>query len=137
MSCLVRAVLGASISIEPTDGRVIVSVGGHVVADTTAAVTPVCWPRPRVHPFADLDQSALRRSETVTYCPHKGDASYLSVDLGENVQVVDVIWRYEEPFPAVVDRRARRLLRGSRRGRVGADAPSRALAPAVRVAVGP
>ena len=69
----------------------------------------------------------LRRSETVTYCPYKGDASYLSVDLGEHVQVVDVIWRYEEPFPAVAEIAGRVAFYADRAEvRVGADAPPRA-----------
>ena len=117
------------ISIEPTDGRVIVSVGGHVVADTTAAVTlrEAGYAPVQYIPFADLDQSVLRRSETVTYCPYKGDASYLSVDLGENVRVDDVIWRYEEPFPAVAEIAGRVAFYADRAEvRVGADAPPRA-----------
>ena len=43
------------------------------------------------------------RSDTTTYCPYKGDASYYHVDDGPGDTVEDVIWTYEQPYPAVGD----------------------------------
>ena len=37
-------------------------------------------------------------SETTTYCPYKGEASYFHV-----ADVRDSIWTYERPYPAVAD----------------------------------
>ena len=40
-------------------------------------------------------------SDTQTYCPFKGDASYYDVVTGAGDTVEDAIWTYEEPYPAV------------------------------------
>jgi uncharacterized protein (DUF427 family) len=45
-------------------------------------------------------QERLTRTDTSTYCPFKGDASYYSVTAAGDT-VDDVIWTYEEPYPAV------------------------------------
>jgi uncharacterized protein (DUF427 family) len=44
--------------------------------------------------------SALRRSDNTTYCPYKGEANYYHVTVGGDT-VDDVIWTYEQPYPAV------------------------------------
>ena len=52
----------------------------------------------------DVAQNVLKPSSTTTYCPYKGDASYYSVATtasGDTVE--DVIWTYEQPYPAVAD----------------------------------
>jgi uncharacterized protein (DUF427 family) len=53
-------------------------------------------------PLADVVASALTPSDTTTYCPFKGDASYYHVTAGGDT-VDDVIWYYEQPYPAVAD----------------------------------
>jgi uncharacterized protein (DUF427 family) len=53
---------------------------------------------------ADVAERYLRRSDTSTYCPFKGEASYYDVALGQDGEqstVADVIWTYEQPYPAV------------------------------------
>ncbi len=69
------------ITIEPTQGRVVVRVGDQVVADSRHALTlqESTYPAVQYIPMADVDQSVLRRTDTSTYCPFKGDASYYSV----------------------------------------------------------
>ncbi len=44
--------------------------------------------------------SALTRSQTATYCPYKGDASYFSIPAGGD-RATDAIWSYEAPYEAV------------------------------------
>ena len=44
--------------------------------------------------------AALSRSDTTTYCPYKGDASYYAVTAAGDT-IDDVIWTYEQPYPAV------------------------------------
>jgi uncharacterized protein (DUF427 family) len=101
-----RAVLLPSaehpITIEPTGSRVVVRVGGKVVADSRNALTlqESTYPAVQYIPMADVDQSVLRRTETSTYCPFKGDASYYSVETPDGQTVDDVIWTYEKPHPA-------------------------------------
>src|SRR5216684_7925989 len=72
------------ISIERNAGRVIVSVAGHVIADTRAALTlsEAHYPAVLYIPRKDVDMALLVRSDRTTYCPYKGDASYFSIPVG-------------------------------------------------------
>jgi uncharacterized protein (DUF427 family) len=90
------------IAIEPLRKRVRVSVGGRVVAETTAALSmreaayaPVLYV-----PRADVDLTLLERTAHETYCPYKGDASYYSIPAGGE-RSVNAVWTYETPFAAV------------------------------------
>jgi uncharacterized protein (DUF427 family) len=51
--------------------------------------------------MSDVIHDVLRRTDTKTYCPFKGEASYYSVSTGNGDTVDDAIWTYEEPHPAV------------------------------------
>jgi uncharacterized protein (DUF427 family) len=51
-------------------------------------------------PLTDVVDSALSRSDNTTYCPYKGEANYYHVTAAGNT-VDDVIWTYEQPYPAV------------------------------------
>ena len=90
------------ITIAPAAGRVVVSIGEVVIADSAAALT-LCEARyPPVHyiPRRDVDMARLDPSAHRTYCPYKGDASYFSVPLlGDNA--ADAVWSYEAPHDAV------------------------------------
>jgi uncharacterized protein (DUF427 family) len=90
------------ISIAAEPARVTVRVGDTVVADSTAALRMQEASYPPVHyvPVADLDQSLLTASDTHTYCPYKGEASYHSLSTPDGA-VQDALWFYEEPYPAV------------------------------------
>lgn len=90
------------ITVTPTGSRVTVSVNGELIADTTDAVTlqESTYPAVQYIPLADVVASALSPSDTSTYCPFKGDASYYHVTVGGDT-VDDVIWTYEQPYPAV------------------------------------
>jgi uncharacterized protein (DUF427 family) len=72
------------ISIEGNAGRVIVSVAGHVIADTRNALTlsEAHYPAVQYIPRKDVDMALLVRSDRTTYCPYKGDASYFSIPVG-------------------------------------------------------
>ena len=56
----------------------MVRVGDQVVADSRHALTlqESTYPAVQYIPMADVDQGVLRRTDTATYCPFKGDASY-------------------------------------------------------------
>jgi uncharacterized protein (DUF427 family) len=93
------------ITIEPTVARVVVRIAGHVVADTSAALTldeggyaPVQYV-----PLNDIDQSLLRPSDTTSYCPYKGDAGYFSVEIAGQDPLEDVAWFYAKPYPSVAE----------------------------------
>jgi uncharacterized protein (DUF427 family) len=90
------------ITVTPTGKHVTVRVNGEVVADTTDAVTlqESTYDAVQYIPLADVVASALSPSDTSTYCPFKGDASYYDVTVG-GTTVDDVIWTYEQPYAAV------------------------------------
>ncbi|MEU4407447.1 DUF427 domain-containing protein [Streptosporangium sp. NPDC023963] len=92
------------ITITANPARVVVSVGGQVVADSRRALTlrEAAYPPVQYVPIADVDRSLLERTDTATYCPFKGDASYYTVTV-DGKQSVDAVWFYESPHPAVAE----------------------------------
>ena len=92
------------ITVERNAKRVIVTVGGRVVADTRNALTlrESKYPPVQYIPRQDVDMAALARSATQTYCPYKGDAAYFSIP-GGGERSTDAIWSYEAPFDAVAE----------------------------------
>jgi uncharacterized protein (DUF427 family) len=90
------------ITITPTVGRVVVSVGGRVLADTTDALTfEEAGYRPVQYlPRKDVDMTRLERGPQSTYCPYKGDCAYFSIpEAGARGEAA--VWTYESPFEAV------------------------------------
>ncbi|MET8145837.1 DUF427 domain-containing protein [Sphaerisporangium sp. NPDC005288] len=92
------------ITVERTPGRVVVSAGGRVLADTRDALTlrEADYPPVQYIPREDVDMGRLERTEHATYCPFKGDASYYSLAEGGE-KGVNAIWTYETPYPAVAE----------------------------------
>jgi uncharacterized protein (DUF427 family) len=93
------------ITVEPTGKHVTVRVNGEVVAETDNALTlqEATYPAVQYIPLSDVVQTDLTSSDTTTYCPFKGDASYYSVTTDAGDTVEDAIWTYEQPYPAVAD----------------------------------
>jgi uncharacterized protein (DUF427 family) len=90
------------ITVEPASVRVVVTLAGRVIADTTSALTLREADYPAVHyiPREDVDLGALERTPQESYCPFKGDAAYYSIPAaGEGG--VDAVWTYEAPYDAV------------------------------------
>lgn len=92
------------ITVTPHSGRVVVTVAGKVVADSRRALSlqEADYPAAQYIPMEDVDQSLLESSDTSTYCPYKGDASYYSIPAGGE-KSVDAIWVYESPFDPVAE----------------------------------
>lgn len=92
------------ITVTPTDGRVVVTVGEHTVADTTAALTlqEASYPAVQYVPLADVDPQVLERTDHATYCPYKGDASYYSLVVDGDTRA-NAVWTYEAPYDAVAE----------------------------------
>ena len=90
------------ISIEANLSRVVVKVGGRIVADTRGALTlrEASYPTVQYIPRRDVDMAALVRSEHTTYCPYKGDASYYSIPAGGN-RSKNAVWTCETPFEEI------------------------------------
>jgi len=90
------------ITVQPTPGHVRVLVGDTVIAESDSSLTlqEASYPPVQYVPLADIDASVLSRTETSTYCPFKGDASYYSVTTADG-SVADAGWAYDEPYDAV------------------------------------
>ncbi|AMU47817.1 acyl-CoA thioesterase [Mycobacteroides abscessus subsp. abscessus] len=90
------------IGISPSNTRVVVTAGDDTVADSTRALRLQEASYPAVHylPPDSVNWDVLQRTDTHTYCPYKGEASYYSVRTPEGT-VEDAAWTYEDPFPEV------------------------------------
>ena len=90
------------ISIEANPSRVVVKVGGKIIADTSAALTlrEASYPPVQYIPRRDVDMAALMHSEHTSYCPYKGDASYYGIPAGGD-RSRNAVWTYEAPFEAM------------------------------------
>src|SRR3984893_1193762 len=86
------------ISIDANPSRVVVTVGGKVIADTREALIlrEATYPPVQYIPRRAVEMTALTRSEHKTFCPYKGDASYYSIPAGGN-RSVNAAWAYETP----------------------------------------
>ena len=90
------------IEIRPNLSRVLVTIGGQVIADTREALTlsEAGYLAVQYVPRRDVDMAALARSAHTTWCPYKGEASYYSIPAGGE-RSLDAVWTYETPFPAM------------------------------------
>lgn len=93
------------ITVQPTGSHVTVRVNGEVVAESDQALTlqESTYPAVQYIPLADVVPTALSASDTTTYCPYKGDATYYNVTTSAGDTVADAIWTYVAPYPAVAD----------------------------------
>ena len=92
------------ITITPNPKRVRVSVDGLVIADSARALTLKEARSPAVQylPREDAKLDLIARTDRVTHCPYKGDASYFSV-VANGKTIENSIWTYETPFPAMAE----------------------------------
>ena len=92
------------ITIERNASRVVVSVGGRIVADTREAPTlrEAKYPAVQYIPRKDVDMSLLVRTDHATYCPYKGDSAYYDIPVGGK-RSANAVWTYEAPYAAVAD----------------------------------
>jgi uncharacterized protein (DUF427 family) len=93
------------ITVRPTGSHVTVRVGGRTVAESDSALSlaEASYPVVQYIPLADVDQSLLRRTDSHTYCPYKGEASYYSLQTPDGHTETDLIWTYEQPYDAVAE----------------------------------
>ena len=84
----------------PTTVRVLFE--GHEIADSddVLVLKEASYPPVYYFPRDDVRMVFLRRTDKVTHCPYKGDASYFTIY--RDAQVIEnAVWSYEDPFPAV------------------------------------
>jgi uncharacterized protein (DUF427 family) len=91
---------GHRITITPANLRVEVSVNGEKVADSNRPVLleETGLPTRYYLPKEDVRTEVLRPTSRETTCPFKGEASYWSVAIGDEV-FDNLVWSYETPIP--------------------------------------
>ena len=90
------------ISIERNLKRVVVTLAGEVIAESTDALTlrEASYPPVSYIPRKDVNMAMLERTAHASYCPYKGDAAYFSIPVGGE-RSVNAVWTYESPYSAV------------------------------------
>jgi uncharacterized protein (DUF427 family) len=90
------------ISIALNPKRVVVTLAGRTVADSSKALTMREGSHTPVQyiPRQDVDMTLLQRTDHASYCAYKGDCSYFSIPAGGE-RAVNAVWSYEAPFEAV------------------------------------
>ncbi|MFF8034193.1 MULTISPECIES: DUF427 domain-containing protein [unclassified Streptomyces] len=89
---------GHRITVEPADRRVRAVRGEQVLAESDRALVlrETGCPARYYIPPEDVRLDLLTPSDTHTYCPFKGTASYWSLP-----DAADLVWAYPEPKPDV------------------------------------
>ena len=79
-------------------GTWVVRAAGAVIGETKEAVelTEGDYPPVIYFPRADIAMAFLEKSDKTSHCPHKGDASYYSVE-GKSGSIENAAWSYETP----------------------------------------
>jgi uncharacterized protein (DUF427 family) len=88
-----------SVVVTPFEGRVVVEANGEIIADSQHALQlkEASYPPVFYIPRGDARMDRLLRTSHRTHCPFKGDASYFSIQGGEE----NAVWSYEEPYDEV------------------------------------
>jgi uncharacterized protein (DUF427 family) len=91
-------------TIRPAGQLIVVRTGDSVLAETRNALVlsedgyaPVYY-----FPREDVAMELLDRSDKVTHCPHKGDATHYHIG-GYSGRISDGAWSYETPKEAASD----------------------------------
>lgn len=92
------------ITVEPAPGPATATVGGRKIADSTNVLVlrEASYPPVLYFPRADVEMSLLEPTDHATYCPFKGDASYFSIRLEDQV-LENAVWTYERPYAPVAE----------------------------------
>ncbi|MEE9606896.1 MAG: DUF427 domain-containing protein [Myxococcota bacterium] len=88
------------IEVEPSPRHVVVVFNGETVADSRRAVLVRETRLPPVYylPREDVRLDLMERTEYHTHCPFKGNASYWTLRVGDQV-AENAVWSYEDPLP--------------------------------------
>jgi uncharacterized protein (DUF427 family) len=93
-----------TITTRPAGQHVEISLGGVRLAESDCAVLlEETGLQDRYYlPREDVRTEFLHPTQTRTTCPFKGQASYWSIQIGDEVHN-DLVWSYENPIPAAQD----------------------------------
>lgn len=87
-------------TIEPAQGTIVVRSTDGVIAESRSALALREQGYPPVYylPREDVAMEFLDRSDKVTHCPHKGDATHFHI-AGVGGSLENAAWSYEAPKP--------------------------------------
>jgi uncharacterized protein (DUF427 family) len=90
-----------SIDASESARKVRVVFAGQTIAETRRALFlfETGLPIRYYIPPDDVRQEFLKPSETTSWCPHKGRASYWSLEVNGRSKA-DAVWSYLDPLPA-------------------------------------
>lgn len=90
------------ISIRKADGTWTVRAGGAVLGESQNALelSEGDYPFVIYFPRDDIAMAFLDKTDKVTQCPYKGDATYFSV-VTKSQTLENSVWSYESPKEAV------------------------------------
>jgi len=93
--------MSSHIKTRAATGTWVVRADGAIIAESAKAVELIEGTLPAViyFPQDDVAMEFLERSDSTTYCPHKGTASYYSIQSSSGL-MADAVWSYAEPFDA-------------------------------------
>jgi uncharacterized protein (DUF427 family) len=92
---------GHTITTEPTTDRVCIVHAGETLAESTRAVVlhETGLPPRYYLPREDVRMDLLEATDFSTTCPFKGEASYWTLRLGDEV-LTGIAWSYPDPLEA-------------------------------------
>jgi uncharacterized protein (DUF427 family) len=90
---------GHTITTEPTTDRVRIAHAGETLADSTRAVVlhETGLPPRYYLPREDVRMDRLELTDFSTSCPFKGEATYWSLRIGDEV-LTGIAWSYLDPL---------------------------------------
>ncbi|MCC5974262.1 MAG: DUF427 domain-containing protein [Rubellimicrobium sp.] len=90
------------ITLRPAPGAWVIRAGGAVLGETTRAIelSEAGLPPVIYFPREDLAMAFLEPSPSVSRCPYKGQADYLSI-ITEGGTITDAAWSYADPLPGL------------------------------------
>ncbi|MCP5073920.1 MAG: DUF427 domain-containing protein [Rhodobacteraceae bacterium] len=93
---------GPEITITKAEGAWVVRALGAIIGESknVLMLKEGDYPEVAYIPREDITMAFLDASDTITVCPHKGDASYFHL-VGKNRTIKDIAWSYESPIKPV------------------------------------
>lgn len=90
------------INIRNANGTWVIRAGGAVLGESSNALELVEGTYPPViyFPRKDIATAFLDKTDTLSTCPHKGQAIHYSIQT-KSVLIPDAAWSYEDPKDAV------------------------------------
>ncbi|UUV05087.1 DUF427 domain-containing protein [Ruegeria sp. YS9] len=94
----------AEITIRKAPGKWTVRSGGAILGETNNALELLEGDKDPViyFPRNDIAMAFLDRTDKVTHCPGKGDATHFSI-VNKSSVTANAVWSYEDPIQAVAE----------------------------------